>query len=77
MSEKNTSLLFPSAPLLCRVFGHFWKYKDYTNWITPKGDPYRYKRSRKCKRCDHKQVSCSLTENVWEDSIPGEYLLGI
>jgi len=38
--------------IFCRLLGHHWRYKDYTNWINEKGDTYDFKASRKCTRCN-------------------------
>jgi hypothetical protein len=36
---------------LCRLIGHSWRYKDYTNWMQVNGDDYPFKASRNCSRC--------------------------
>ena len=37
---------------LCGLFGHTWRYKDYSNWIKEDGAPYDFKASRNCARCN-------------------------
>ena len=40
---------------LCKLIGHSWRYKDYSNWIKDNGDRYDFKASRKCSRCAQKE----------------------
>jgi hypothetical protein len=35
----------------CRVFGHTWRYKDYTNFIKSNGDKYDFRASRNWLVC--------------------------
>ena len=37
---------------LCKITGHRWRYKDYTNWMNENGDSYDFKASRNCTRCN-------------------------
>lgn len=41
-----------AANLLCKLTGHKWMYKDYTNWMKENGDSYDFKASRNCTRCN-------------------------
>ena len=36
---------------ICKVLGHSWTYKDYTNWIKENGDNYDFTAARKCMIC--------------------------
>lgn len=36
----------------CQLFGHNWKYQDYSNYIKSNGDKYDYTASRHCVRCN-------------------------
>jgi hypothetical protein len=40
---------------LCKLFGHKWRYLDYSNHIQANGDSYLFKASRNCTRCDESQ----------------------
>jgi hypothetical protein len=40
---------------LCRIFGHNWRYKDYSNWIKENGDDYDFKAVRSCTRCHQRE----------------------
>lgn len=37
---------------LCKLIGHSWRYKDYSNWMKENGDSYDFKASRNCARCN-------------------------
>jgi hypothetical protein len=50
--------------LFCRLLGHHWRYKDYSNWINEKGDSYDFKASRSCTRCS----SHEYFHDKWEAS---------
>lgn len=43
--SRLTSLLF------CRMFGHRWRYKDYSNYMKTDGEMYDFRASKSCKRC--------------------------
>lgn len=36
---------------ICKIVGHAWRYKDYSDWIMNNGEQYAFKASRKCIRC--------------------------
>jgi len=38
--------------IICKLTGHDWRYKDYTNWMKENGDNYDFKASRFCSRCN-------------------------
>ena len=40
---------------LCKLLGHNWTYKDYTNWMKENGDDYDFKASRNCSRCNQNE----------------------
>lgn len=40
---------------LCKLVGHNWRYKDYSNWMKENGDSYDFKASRNCIRCSQKE----------------------
>ncbi len=40
---------------LCKMMGHNWRYKDYSNWIKENGDKYDFKASRNCIRCNQNE----------------------
>ena len=48
--------------ILCRIVGHSWRYKDYSNWMSKNGGRYNFKASRNCTRCNQYEY---LDEN-WE-----------
>ncbi|MEO5571191.1 MAG: hypothetical protein ABIT08_11300 [Bacteroidia bacterium] len=50
--------------LLCKILGHTWHYKDYTNAMQPDGTPYTYTESKRCFRCNLKLVQ--LYDGEWE-----------
>ena len=35
----------------CVLFGHRWRYKDYSNFIKADGSKYDFMASRQCVRC--------------------------
>lgn len=37
---------------MCKLFGHRWLYKDYSNYIQADGSKYAFKASRTCTRCN-------------------------
>ena len=37
---------------ICLLLGHRWRYKDYSNFMKPNGDPYDFSASRNCTRCN-------------------------
>ena len=41
--------------ILCKIVGHTWNYKDYSNWIKENGDNYDFKASRNCIICDQNE----------------------
>ena len=43
------------ANKLCYVFGHLWRYKDYSDWMKENGDSYDFKASRNCSRCNQQE----------------------
>ena len=36
---------------LCKLLGHQWSYKDYSNYVKLNGEKYEFRASRNCKRC--------------------------
>lgn len=52
MAENNID---KSTNILCKIIGHNWRYKDYSNWIKNCGDVYPFKASRNCSRCHQNQ----------------------
>ena len=38
--------------IICRIAGHSWRYKDYSNWMNENGGSYDFKASRNCIRCN-------------------------
>lgn len=40
---------------ICKIVGHKWRYKNYSNWIKENGDNYDFTASRNCARCDQNQ----------------------
>ncbi|MEP7169963.1 MAG: hypothetical protein ABI855_11385 [Bacteroidota bacterium] len=54
-----------SENILCKLIGHNWTYKDYTEWMKPDGSRYSYKRSRRCSRCHKKEITFSDKEIEW------------
>jgi hypothetical protein len=42
----------PTKNLLCKIFGHRWIHKDYSNHIKSDGSCYEFTVLRKCIRCD-------------------------
>lgn len=51
--------------IICRLLGHNWGYKDYGNRMQPDGTRYIYQKSRRCSRCDAKEISMSRAEEKW------------
>ncbi|MEO8151057.1 MAG: hypothetical protein ABI723_25715 [Bacteroidia bacterium] len=37
--------------IICKVIGHTWKYRDYSEWILDNGKPYPFLVARKCTFC--------------------------
>lgn len=70
--EKN---LFPRhgkskhkiVSMICKLFGHRWAYKNYEMTWKDFGNPYDYKYSRRCQRCNIREVLRS-EEKGWEPS---------
>jgi hypothetical protein len=42
--------------LYCKLFGHDWRFKNYSNSFNYKLKPYDYLKSKRCKRCGHREV---------------------
>ena len=40
---------------LCKLLGHNWRYKDYSNWMIANGEEYHFKASRNCLRCNQNE----------------------
>lgn len=40
----------------CFIIGHKWVYKDYTNMVETSHKKWAFKKSRRCKRCQKKEV---------------------
>lgn len=36
---------------ICNLFGHRWRYINYSNHMKENGDKYDFKAARKCTRC--------------------------
>ena len=47
----NSNIISKTLNTVCKLFGHTWLYKDYTNWIKENGDHYDFKAARRCTRC--------------------------
>ena len=47
----DRKLLGKTLNALCKLFGHTWLYRDYSNWIKENGEQYDFNASRKCARC--------------------------
>ena len=43
--------IFP-ADFFCKLLGHRWRYKNYTNAIKMDGKKFLFTSARRCKRCD-------------------------
>ncbi|MEO8147458.1 MAG: hypothetical protein ABI723_07465 [Bacteroidia bacterium] len=41
--------------LICKLVGHWWRYKDYSTWIMDNGDKYPFKAARRCARCNRNE----------------------
>lgn len=52
MTEINME---KTISILCKLIGHNWSYKDYSNWMKSNGDDYPFKASRYCSRCKQNQ----------------------
>lgn len=37
---------------VCKITGHRWRYKDYSNWMNENGGSYDFKASRNCTVCN-------------------------
>lgn len=37
---------------VCKIIGHSWKYKDYSDWILHNGNPYPFLVARRCSICE-------------------------
>ena len=61
--------------LLCKIFGHKWRYKDYTFSLNYNGDHYKFTASRLCLRCDKKEYK--FAEWVDESLVPKNEIEGI
>lgn len=53
--NSHPGILKKSMSTICKIVGHSWKYKDYTNWIKENGDCYDFKASRKCTLCEQNE----------------------
>jgi hypothetical protein len=56
---------------ICKIFGHDWAYKDYVNRMQPDGSAYAYSQSRRCGRCNKKEITSNNDEPTWEEFITG------
>ena len=60
---NNQSGIFKkSVSTLCKLVGHTWRYKDYSNWMKENGDCYDFTAVRKCSLCDQKEY---LSDTKW------------
>lgn len=53
--------------LACTLFGHRWSYKNYELTLSEDGGQYPYRYSRRCHRCNQRQVFRS-DDTGWEYS---------
>ena len=44
---------------ICKLVGHNWRYKDYSDWIMNNGEQYAFKAARKCIRCSQNEYFSS------------------
>lgn len=42
--------------VICLLSGHKWLYKDYSNIIGMENKRFDYKKSRRCIRCNKREV---------------------
>ena len=61
-----------AAVQLCKLFGHRWLYKDYSNYIQADGNKYAFKASRSCMRC--KQHAYYYSEWIIEERSKIDYV---
>ncbi|HKR03111.1 MAG TPA: DUF1660 family phage protein [Bacteroidia bacterium] len=54
--------------LLCKIFGHKWRYKDYTQAQNRYGKKYNFTATRICIRCDKKDYK--FAEWIDESLVP-------
>ena len=54
-----------SMSMFCKIVGHSWQYKDYSNWMKENGDHYDFKASRKCSTCDQYEY----LSDKWEKQV--------
>ena len=51
-SNHLTPLVQKTLNSFCKLIGHNWRYKDYSNWMKDNGDKYEFKASRNCFLCN-------------------------
>ena len=54
--------------LLCKIFGHKWRFKDYSGSFDRSGNKYNFSATRLCVRCDKKEYK--FAEWVDESLVP-------
>jgi hypothetical protein len=53
LNEPN--IMRKTIKSFCKLLGHRWTYKDYSNWIKENGEDYDFKASRNCSRCNQNE----------------------
>ncbi len=62
--RKSINVIFK---FICKLLDHRWSYKNYEMTLKEDGSKYDYKYSRRCHRCNKRQVF-KTDEVGWEDS---------
>ena len=49
------NLIKKTKNTVCKLIGHNWRFKDYSNWMKENGDNYDFKASKSCSRCNQRE----------------------
>ena len=51
-SNQLNPIIHKTLNSICKLIGHNWRYKEYSNWMIDKGDKYEFTVSRNCFLCN-------------------------
>ena len=68
MQPIKKSIVKKSLSIICKVVGHNWYYKDYSNWMKENGDNYDFKAARKCTICGQHEYLIDGWKNIGNKS---------
>ena len=64
-----------SSNFWCKLLGHKWVYKDFSNAVNEKGSKIGYTKVRKCLRCEKHEYK--YAQWLGEDLIRAFHIAGI